>query len=152
MILLHCVNCLNLINQFLSNLGKPDLLISFTQSQEEIQSQGRKAIGDFLLKLQTYKSLGDSEAAVKMFDHYSLVSDDLEYPYLKFRDISLARKKPRRLFVESATALTESSVQLRTYDSSHEGLIQSFQEHFSGEPNIENVIVDLWKKESSYFH
>ena len=121
------------------------------RDHELIQTKGKKAIGDFLLKLQTYKSLGDSESAIKMFDHYSTVSDDLEYPYLKFRDISLARKKPRRLFVESATALVESTVQLKTFENTHEGVIQSFQEHFANETNIEAMLVELWKKDSVYF-
>lgn len=132
-------------------LGKPDLLISFARDHELIQTKGKKAIGDFLLKLQTYKSTGDSEAAIKMFDHYSTVDDNLEYPYLKFRDIAQARKKPRRLFVESATAMTDSTVQLKTFPNTHEGLIQSFQEHFSDETGIETMLVDLWKKDLVYF-
>ena len=140
---------------FLFNIGKPDLLIIF--NPEAIQSKGRKAIGDFLLKLQIYKSLGDYRSAIQMFDHYSTVSDDLEYPYLKFRDISLARKKPRRLFVEAATSIATSvdnngSVRLHQFDNTHEGLIQSFQEHFSGvEANVEEILVDLWKKDFIYF-
>lgn len=132
-------------------LGKPDLLISFSNDYEMIQTKGKKAIGDFLLKLQTYKSTGDSEAAIKMFDHYSTVDDSLEYPYLKFRDIAQARKKPRRLFVESATALVDSTVELKTFPNTHEGLIQSFQEHFSEEFGLGEMLIDLWKKDSVYF-
>lgn len=86
-----------------------------------------------------------------MFDHYSTVDDNLEYPYLKFRDIAQARKKPRRLFVESATALVDSTVELKTFPITHEGLIQSFQEHFSEEFGLETMLIDLWKKDSVYF-
>ncbi|KAI2805606.1 bifunctional diacylglycerol diphosphate phosphatase/phosphatidate phosphatase, partial [Blomia tropicalis] len=131
--------------------GKPDLLISFTKDPVKIQTIGKKAIGDFLIKLQTYKSTGDSQAAIKMFEKYSIVGDDLEYPYLKFREVSISRKKPRRLFVESVTQLNGSTVQLKTFEQTHEGLIQSFQEHFANEPNIENMLVELWKKDSMYF-
>lgn len=127
-------------------------MISFSRDHEMIQTKGKKAIGDFLLKLQTYKSTGDSEAAIKMFDHYSVVDDSLEYPYLKFRDIAQARKKPRRLFVEASTAIEESTVQLKTFPNTHEGLIQSFQEHFADEATgLETMLVDLWKKDSVYF-
>ncbi|OTF75261.1 hypothetical protein BLA29_007234, partial [Euroglyphus maynei] len=85
--------------------GKPDLLINFTKDYGLIETKGRKAIGDFLIKLQTYKSTGDNESAQKMFDYYSAVTDDLEYPYLRFRDIVVDRKKPRRLFVQSSTQI-----------------------------------------------
>lgn len=114
-------------------------------------TKGRKAIGDFLQKLQIYKSLGDFESASKMYEHYSTVSDELEYPYLKFRDVTLLRKKPRRLFVESSTELVGSTIQLKTFDTSCEGMILSFQNHLSGESNIDSILVDLWKKDSNYF-
>lgn len=117
-----------------------------------IQTKGKKAIGDFLQKLQVYKSLGDIESASKMFDHYSTVSDNLEYPYLKFRDICEARKKPRRMFVQSSTQVANNNVQLKTFEATHEGLIQSFHEHFSGEPDIEFTLLELWKKDAPYFN
>ncbi|KAH9420608.1 bifunctional diacylglycerol diphosphate phosphatase/phosphatidate phosphatase [Dermatophagoides pteronyssinus] len=133
--------------------GKPDLLINFTRDHKLIETKGRKAIGDFLLKLQIYKSTGDNESAQKMFDYYSAVNDDLEYPYLRFRDIVIDRKKPRRLFVESSTQLDSDNVGLKSFESSPEGLISSFQEHFSNDQvNIETILVDLWQKDRDYFN
>ena len=131
--------------------SKPDLLITFSNDLNLINSIGKKAISDFLLKLQVYKSLGDIESAKKMFDHYSLVSDNLEYPYLQFRQIAIDRKKPRRLFVESSTKFdSNGQVELQSYESTHEGVIQSFLDHINVK-DVDNLIIDLWKKDANYF-
>ena len=116
-----------------------------------IETEGKKAIGDFLLKLQVYKSMGDIESAQKIFDYYSEVNDSLEYPYLKYRDIVLARKKPRKLFVEASTRLVNGKVELKSYEATHEGLIQSFNDHINDEKDIDDIIVNLWKKDIKYF-
>jgi dipeptidyl-peptidase-3 len=126
-------------------------LISLKNDQKLIKTVGKKAIGDFLLKLQVFKSMGDIESAQKLFDKYSEVSDSLEYPYLKYRDIVIARKKPRKLFVESSTNLVNGKLELKSYEATHEGLIQSFNDHFNQEPDIDQIIVDLWKKDVNHF-
>lgn len=43
--------------------------------------------------LQTYKSTGAVDRAVKFYDHYSTVNDF----FLKIRDIVIEKKKPRRI-------------------------------------------------------
>lgn len=132
-------------------------MIKFKKDHDLIVNQGGKAIGDFLQKLQVYKSTGDIESAKKMFDYYSTVDDQLEYPYLKFREITVARKLPRRLYLQSATAIHQTDlsdntvVKLKSFDTTHEGLIYSFQEHFSNAPNLERTLLSLWEKDSAYF-
>ena len=127
-------------------------MISFTNDQKLIQTKGKEAIGQFLLKLQVFKSLGDIESAQNMFDKYSEVSDHLEYPYLKFRDIVIQRKKPRKLFIQSSTKLSEGQVVLNSYPSTHEGLIESFKDHFEDEEeDIDEIIVDLYRKDCKHF-
>ncbi|XP_075589373.1 dipeptidyl peptidase 3 isoform X1 [Dermatophagoides farinae] len=133
--------------------GKPDLLIKFTNDHQLIETKGRKAIGDFLLKLQIYRSTGDNESAQKMFDYYSAVNNQLEYPYLRFRDIAIDRKKPRRLLVASSTQIDSDNVALKSFESSHEGMINSFQEHFANDQvDIEKILIDLWEKDRIYFN
>ncbi|KAH8020732.1 hypothetical protein HPB51_003220 [Rhipicephalus microplus] len=83
--------------------GKPDLLITIDRTK--ILSFGRPCIEQFLLKLQLFKSTADLRAATEMYDRYSEVSDVGQYPFLKYWDIVMARKKPRRIFVQSNTVL-----------------------------------------------
>lgn len=118
-----------------------------------IYSQGKQAIGNFLHQLQVYKSTGDSEAGVAWFNSYSQVDDSLEYPFLKFRDIAMLRKKPRRVFVQSSTSLVgESTVQLKSFDPTHEGVLESFKHHLDqNNVNLEQVLVDLAHKDKVYF-
>ena len=131
--------------------SKPDLLITFSNDLNLINSVGKKAISDFLLKLQVYKSLGDVESAKKMFDHYSLVSDHLEYPYMQFRQIAIDRKKPGEIFVEPSTKVSSNGqVELQSYESTHEGMIESFLDHMNVK-DIDNLIIDLWKKDANHF-
>ena len=135
--------------------GKPDLLITFTRDPIQIEAKCRKALGSFLLKQQVYKSLGDIASAKAFFGNYSKVSDDLEYPFLKIRDITLARKKPNRLLVQSSTSLTpKGSVELKSYQESFEGVITSVQDHYNekdSKQSIENILVQLSEKDEKYW-
>lgn len=84
--------------------GKPDLLIKVDRTK--LDTIGRKSMSDFLLKLQVFKSTGDIKAARQMFDKYSAVNDDGEYPWLRWRDIVLDKKKPRKIMLQSNLILT----------------------------------------------
>lgn len=75
-----------------------NLLLSF--DRKKIETIGRDAVSNFLLKLQTYKSIGDVENGTKMYNQYSTVSDDTEW-----RNIVLEYKKPRKILVQANTKL-----------------------------------------------
>ena len=52
-----------------------------------------------------YKSTGDVESGKKMYDYYSDVHDRDEPHFLSLRSIVLARKQPRKMFVQHNTVL-----------------------------------------------
>jgi hypothetical protein len=59
---------------------------------------------DKLLFLKVYKSLGDISSAQKMFDHYTTVSNEnANSPWLKWRDIVISRRKPRKMWIQANT-------------------------------------------------
>ncbi|XP_015758341.1 PREDICTED: dipeptidyl peptidase 3-like [Acropora digitifera] len=119
--------------------GKPDILIKL--DREKIESVGRPAIGDFLRKLQVYKSTADYNGGKALYDKYSAVDDE----FLALRKTVLARKTPRRLFVQAHTSSgADNVVTLTEFEASPSGMISSFTTRFSGN---NSVLEELWRKE-----
>jgi len=119
--------------------GKPDLLFKLDRSK--IDSVGKPAIGDFLKLLQGYKSTGDAAGGIKMFNEWGAVKDQ----QLRWRDIVVARRKPRRVFVQPNTVLNEKSeVELKTYPETFEGVVQSFVDRH-GEDSVLDLLA-LWEE------
>ncbi|XP_055952448.1 dipeptidyl peptidase 3-like isoform X1 [Argiope bruennichi] len=128
---------------------KPDLLLTVDRSK--LASVGKKAVGDFLGKLQLYKSTANITAAKEMYDKYSLVgSEENKYPFLEYREIVMDRKKPRRMFVQANTYIEDDKVKLQTYPSTPEGMIQSWIMRFE-KVDVDNILEELWKKDKQHF-
>ena len=125
-----------------------DLRISLSNNQERIRVEGGQAIRELLLNLQLWKSTGDSKAATEFFNHYSDI-DSADWDVGRYRQIVLAREKPRRMMVEASTYMDDSKkIQLRTHSPSHEGIVESFQYHFAeGPTNFEDDLIALWKSD-----
>ncbi|XP_035228108.1 dipeptidyl peptidase 3-like isoform X2 [Stegodyphus dumicola] len=129
--------------------GNPDLLLTVDRSK--ILSVGKPCIGKFLQRLQLYKATADFTSAKAMYDKYSAVTSEDKYPFLEYREIVLARKKPRKMFVQANTYIEDGKVQLRSYDLSPESLIQSFVDRFENAEEIDNILEELWAKDKPYF-
>jgi dipeptidyl-peptidase-3 len=123
------------IKECLGEDGQPDLLISLDKSK--IKTVGKQAIGQFLCKLQIYKSTANAEAAEELYTKYSSVS----HQFLKIRDVVLARKVPRRIFVQAHTEETNGKVNLVHFEASASGVVKSFATRY---PEYCQDLQKLW--------
>ncbi|KAL8603617.1 hypothetical protein ACOMHN_005559 [Nucella lapillus] len=128
--------------------GEPDILVKLDRSK--ITAVGKPAIGNFLRKLQVYKSTADLENGRAMYQKYSDVSNSTEPHFLDLRSIVLARKQPRRMFVQHHTVEKGGQVQLKTYEATAQGLIQSFADRFP-DGYLDAVVQELWDLERPVF-
>ncbi|KAH3887281.1 dipeptidyl peptidase 3-like [Dreissena polymorpha] len=98
--------------------GIPDLVVRL--DRQKILTVGKPAIGNFLRKLQVYRATGDFENAKKMYDHYSEVTDDGDVKFLSLREIVLAHRIPRKMFVQHNTVIDkDDNVVLKSYEASN---------------------------------
>ncbi|CAO3622551.1 unnamed protein product [Cunninghamella blakesleeana] len=111
------------IDEIKDNEGKDNLEIHLDRSK--IRSVGRPAVAEFLQKLQVYKATADEVEGTKLYLDITSVSENL----IKWRDIVLANKQPRKVFVQGNTIITEDNqVELKEYEPSAIGMIQSYIE------------------------
>ncbi len=131
--------------------GQPDLLLSVDRSK--LISVGKPAVGEFLQKLQVYKSLGDYDTAKAMYDELSEVRDDGRHPFGKWRQIILARKTARKVLVQANTILKDEALTIKDYPASVEGMMASWQDRFSAEENrdIDAALDGITKADAAFF-
>ncbi|XP_050672203.1 dipeptidyl peptidase 3 isoform X2 [Leptidea sinapis] len=101
-----------------------DLLLSL--QRDRLATDGKRIIGDFLVKLQAIKSTGEVAAGEALFQRYS----ELQEPWNRWRDIVLLHKQPRNIFVQPNTRVEGNNVELRRYAASAEGMVSSWVERF----------------------
>lgn len=94
--------------------------------RNKILSVGRPAVEAYLQKLHVYKCSADVEAARKLYEELTAVTD--EFWGGKLRNLVLQKKSPRKVFVQANTMIDGDQVVLKEYDASLEGVIQSWAE------------------------
>lgn len=124
--------------------------------KELLMTEGHQLIGELLNILQVYKSAGAVDRAQKLYDDYSSVSD----MFLKYRDIVISKRRPGSLrsypnLVLNTTAQAKPSlaqartggqVNVKEYEESIHGLIQSFAERYPFNEELYNQVTREWNK------
>jgi dipeptidyl-peptidase-3 len=100
-----------------------DLTIRLERSK--ILELGRPAVEDYLRKLHIYKSSADVERGRRLYEEITTVEPFYEN-YV--RPAVLRKKTPRKVFVQANTVEKEGKVELREYEASVKGMVESYAE------------------------
>jgi dipeptidyl-peptidase III len=98
-----------------------DLTIRIERSR--ILDLGRRAMNTYLQKLHIFKATADVENGTKM---YNDITDVDEFFAEKVRPVVLAKKQPRKVFVQANTVIQDGQVVLKEYEATPAGMIQSY--------------------------
>jgi len=93
--------------------------------RQKVLTLGGQAVGKLLLELQVRKSTADGEGAR---EYYEKLTNPLPGWEGELRDLVIAKKQPRKIFVQPNLILADGDVQLKEYELSAAGAIQSFVE------------------------
>jgi dipeptidyl-peptidase-3 len=102
--------------------GNGDLRVTLDRSK--ITTVGKKAMGEFLAKLQVYKATADAQAGRALYDQYTSVPES----WIAYRDIVLEKRLPRKLLLQANTFLDGDKVVLKEYSADLPGFIESYLE------------------------
>lgn len=92
--------------------------------RSRIDSHGKPALGHMLLKLHMYRCTADVERCRAYYESLS----EVDGVYLKWREIVLAKQRPRLNYVQANTFVEGEQVVLREYEATAEGIVQSWAE------------------------
>lgn len=118
--------------------------ISIKVNRHRILDTGIPAIGKFLEKLQEYKSTANAIEGREFFKRYS----EVDLNMMKYRDLIISTAKARPLMVQPNLIIDDNNIIIKSYESNHIGLINSFIDRFN-EVNMD--ILELYEKEK-YYH
>jgi dipeptidyl-peptidase III len=100
-----------------------DLTIRIERNR--ILDLGRKAMDTYLQKLHIYKATADVENGTELYNDITHVDDFFAE---KLRPVVLAKKQPRKVFVQANTVIQDGKAILKEYEATPEGMIQSYAE------------------------
>lgn len=91
--------------------------------RDKVLSQGKDIMGKLLVELQVRKSTADG-AGAKTF--YTELTTPLTGWDGEIRDMVIAKKLPRKIFVQPNTVIVDGEVELKEYPLTPAGVIESF--------------------------
>ena len=116
-------------------------------NKENLMTEGKQLIREFLNILQVYKSSGAVDRAKAFYDHYSKV----EGIFLQIRDIVIEKKKPRRIELNNnLVRYNATTIEPIVYPECFEGLIASYVDRFPPTMKLMQTVFNEWAKTSQY--
>jgi dipeptidyl-peptidase-3 len=94
-------------------------------NRDLIPTAGRKAVETYLQKLHVYKSTANVDEGRKLYLDMTAVDEQFA---TKVRPAVLNAKTPRKVFVQVNTFEKDGKVEIKEYDATLEGMIQSWAE------------------------
>ncbi|KAI9780926.1 MAG: hypothetical protein M1816_002618 [Peltula sp. TS41687] len=93
--------------------------------RSKITSHGKPSLGRMLCRIHIWRCIADVKSCREFYDPLSVVDGEYE----AWGQIMASKPEPRWKFVQANTVLQEDGeVELRVYEESNEGIIQSFAE------------------------
>ncbi|KAG5487101.1 hypothetical protein LSCM1_07773 [Leishmania martiniquensis] len=96
--------------------------ILITLDRERIATEGRQAVGELLVNLNVNKATANAKRGTAYYENLTAVSDQ----YVRYRDILMARRKPRKQYVQPHTFISGETVEVQEFAGSVEGVVESF--------------------------
>lgn len=115
-----CLNRAGVAQLKYTDKSYDDLEIVIDQSK--LSTIAVDALGDFLHNLHVYKTTANVKEGVAFYNEITDVTPE----YAKFRDVVLAKKLPRKQLIQANTFIKGDDIEVREYEESEVGLIQSF--------------------------
>ena len=106
--------------------SKPDYSdLTLKLNKDLICSIGKDSMKEYLEKIHIYKCSADYASGKELYDRMTKVDETMQ----RYRDVVMARKLPRKQFVQANTFIQEGgNVELKEYEASVRGMIQSFSD------------------------
>jgi len=92
--------------------------------RSKIISYGKPALGRYLCRLHVWRCTADFAPCKSFYERLCKVNGDFE----EWRQIVCSRPNPRWKFVQPNTFVTGDNVELKVYEESNTGIIQSWVE------------------------
>ncbi|KAK4060263.1 uncharacterized protein Triagg1_10813 [Trichoderma aggressivum f. europaeum] len=92
--------------------------------RSKILSHGKQSLGSYLCKLHIWRCTADVSACSRFYEPLCIVDG----VYEEWRKIVVSKPKMKWKFVQPNTFRTGESVQVKVYDETNEGIIQSWAE------------------------
>ena len=103
---------------------KPGKCLTVRVDRSKIRTHGKPALGKMLLHLHMFRCTADAKGCRTYYEKLSRMDGE----YVEWRETVLANKPPSLIFVQANTFINGDTVEVKEYEPTVEGIIQSWAE------------------------